>query len=284
MADLEVGAAPPATGGPPGPPPRVSVLIGAYDNAATLAAAIDAVLGQTVSDLELIIIDDGSTDSSASIARAAAAADPRVRVLSMGRNVGISRSLNEGLHAARAPVVAVQDADDTSEPRRLERQLAVLDGAPDVAVVGCRMREVDELGAELTPRTAFAAGDVRAALLRFNPIPNSSAAFRRDVAIELGGYDPRYRYAMEYDLWLRIAERHRVVALDELLAIRRMSRTNVAARKERAQIAESIAMRLRALRRRRSLRGAAWLAVPALSYVTPLPLKRALRRRLGMAP
>ncbi len=264
--------------------PRATVLIGAYDNAPTLQAAIDAVLGQTLADLELIVIDDGSTDDGPAIAAAAAARDPRARVLRMPHNVGISRSLNAGLEAAAAPVVAVQDADDLSAPHRLERQLELLDARPDVAVVGSRMREVDEQGAELRPRTAFAAGDVRGVLLRFNPIPNTSAAFRRDLVLAAGGYDPRYRYAMEYDLWLRLAERHAIVALDEVLATRRMSRTNVAAQREREQIAEALAIRWRALRRRRTLRGASGLALPALSYLTPLPAKRALRRRLGQAP
>jgi len=264
--------------------PRVTVLIGAYDSAATLGGAIDAILGQTLTALELIVVDDGSRDGSAAIAEAAAGRDERVRVLRMGTNVGISRSLNAGIEAATAPVIAVQDADDLSAPERLARQLALLDERPDVAVVGCRMREVDELGAELRPRTAFAAGDVRDVLLRFNPIPNTSAAFRRAAVRALGGYDPRYRYAMEYDLWLRLAERHAVVALDEVLATRRMSRTNVAARAERAQIGEALAIRARALRRRRSLRGATGLVLPAISYVTPLPAKRALRRRLGQAP
>jgi glycosyltransferase involved in cell wall biosynthesis len=207
-----------------------------------------------------------------------------VRVLRMPRNVGISRSLNAGLEEATAPVVAVQDADDLSEPHRLERQLELLDARPDVAVVGSRMREVDEAGVELRPRTAFAAGDVRGVLPRFNPVPNTSAAYRRDVVRAAGGYDPRYRYAMEYDLWLRLAERHVVWALDEVLATRRMSRTNVAARKEREQIAEALAIRARALRRRRTLRGARGLVLPAISYLTPIEAKRALRRRLGQAP
>jgi glycosyltransferase involved in cell wall biosynthesis len=264
--------------------PRATFLIGAYNNAATLPQAIGAVLAQTVADLELIVIDDGSSDASADLARQAAARDERVRLLEMPHNVGIARSLNEGLRAARGPVVAVQDADDWSEPRRLERQLAVLDADPSVAVVGTRMREVDESGAELRPRTSFAAGDVGEALWRFNPIPNTCAAFRREAALAAGGYDPRYRYAMEYDLWLRLAERHRIVTIDEVLATRRMSRTNVAARAERAQTAEIILLRLRALRRRRTLRGAPWLAIPALSYALPLTLKRAVRRRLRMAP
>jgi hypothetical protein len=74
------------------------------------------------------------------------------------------------------------------------------------------------------------------------------------------------------------------VALDEPLATRVMSSTNVAARREREQIRETLAIRLAALRRARSLRGAAGLVLPAISYVTPLPVKRARRRRLGQAP
>jgi glycosyltransferase involved in cell wall biosynthesis len=207
-----------------------------------------------------------------------------VRLLRMPRNVGIARSLNAGIEAARAAVIAVQDADDLSEPRRIERQLALLDARPDVAVVGARMREVDEHGIELRPRTAFAGGDVRRVLLRFNPIPNTIAAFRRELALGAGCYDDRYRYATEYDLWLRLAERHPIVALDEVLGTRQMSRTNVAARAERAQLAEALTIRARALRRRRTLRGAGGLLLPAVSYLTPLPAKRALRRRLGQAP
>ncbi len=263
---------------------RVTVLIGAYDSAPTLPAAIDAILGQSVQELELIVVDDGSRDASPAVAEAAMARDPRVRALRMPRNVGIARSLNAGIYAARAPVIAVQDADDVSEPHRLERQLELLDARPDVAVVGSRMREVDAHGRELRPRTSFAAGDVRPVLLRFNPIPNTSAAFRRDWVLAAGGYDDRYRYAMEYDLWLRLAERHAIVALDEVLATRQMSRTNVAARAERAQIMEALVIRIRALRRRRTLRGASGLVTPAISYATPLAAKRALRRHLGQAP
>jgi glycosyltransferase involved in cell wall biosynthesis len=263
---------------------RVSVIIGAYNSAPTLRRAIDSILAQTVTDLELIVVDDGSRDDSRAVALAAAEEDPRVRVLSMGRNVGIARSLNAGIESARAPFVAVQDADDYSDPTRLERLLAALSASPAVAVVGCRMAEVDETGRALAPRTSFAAGDVRGALMRFNPIPNTSAAFRRDAVRAVGGYDARYRYAMEYDLWLRLAERWEVVTLDVVLATRVMSSANVAARAERAQTREAIAIRLRALARRRTLRGAGGLAAPLLSYVTPLGLKRARRRRLGQAP
>jgi glycosyltransferase involved in cell wall biosynthesis len=265
-------------------PPRVSVLIGAYDNAATLERAIASILGQTVRDLELLLIDDGSRDETPTVIAEAAIRDPRVRTLTMEHNVGISRSLNAGLRAARAAVVAVQDADDHSAPQRLERQLALLDARPEVGVVGSRMHEVDPVGRALAPRTSFRAGDVNGVLLRFNPIPNTSAAFRRELALALGGYDPRYRYAMEYDLWLRIADEHVVVALDEPLSTRVMSATNVASRADHAQTGEAIAIRARTLLRRRTLRGSSGLVVPAVAWVTPVALKRARRRRLGQAP
>jgi glycosyltransferase involved in cell wall biosynthesis len=264
--------------------PVVTVLIGAYENESTVDRAIESILRQSESRLELIVIDDGSHDRSASVAREGIGADPRGRVLQLERNVGIASSLNQGIEAAAAPLIAIQDADDHSAPERLERQLEVLASDSSVAVVGARMREVDPAGRVLRPRTSFVAGEVGPVLMRFNPIPNGSALLRREVALALGGYDPRYRYATEYDLWLRIAERHRVVAIDEELCTRVMGSANVAARAERAQLAEGIAIRARALRRRRTLRGASGLLRPALSYVLPLALKRALRERRGQAP
>lgn len=265
-------------------PPAVTVLIGAYENERTVARAVTSILAQTESRLELIVIDDGSSDRSAEAAREAIGADPRGRVEQMERNLGIARSLNEGLRLAAAPIVAIQDADDYSEPQRLERQLVALAADPGLAVVGSRMREVDADGRVLQPRTSFAAGEVNAALMRFNPIPNGCAAFRREAALALGGYDPRYRYATEHDLWLRLAEHHRLLALDEELSTRVMGGGNVAARAERAQLAEGIAIRARALRRRRSLRGASGLLRPALSYALPIGVKRRLRERRGQAP
>jgi glycosyltransferase involved in cell wall biosynthesis len=263
--------------------PHVTVLIGAYNNEATLAKAVESMLAQSVSDIEVLVVDDGSTDSTAQVAASLTDHDARVRLLRMPRNVGIARSLNAGMRAAKAPVIAVQDADDWSDPRRLERQLVALNASPDIAVVGCRMAEVDERGNGLVPRTSLATGDVSRWLMHFNPIPNSAAAFRRSNVLEAGGYDPRYRWATEYDLWLRLSERYRIVALDEILATRRMSTTNVAATHERAQTAETIHMRVRAMWRRRSVRGANGLLPYAVSYLTPTSLKRARRRRLGQA-
>jgi glycosyltransferase involved in cell wall biosynthesis len=263
-------------------PPRVTVLIGCWNAAPTLRRAIDSILSQTVTELELIVVDDGSTDETPQVV--AEVKDPRVRHLQL-EHMGISRSLNRGVAEARAPVVATQDADDWSLPHRLERQLAVLDAWPRVAVVGARMSEVDEAtGRELRPRTSFAAGDLGRALMRFNPIPNTVAAFRRAAFERAGGYDESLRYAMDYDLWLRIADQHAVYALDEVLAVRVMGSENFGASNERPQTLEAIRARLRTMRRRGSPRGATGLVLPSVSYLTPIRAKRVLRRRLDQAP
>ena len=256
-------------------------MIGTWNDAPSLPRGIESLLSQTVEDLELLVVDDGSTDDTEDVV--ASVEDPRVRYLRRPHE-GIARTLNAGVAEARAPVIAVQDADDWSLPNRLERQLEVLRSRPEVAVVGSRMREVDENERELRPRTMFAAGDVGPKLMRFNPVPNTSAAFRRDAFLEVGGYDPRYLYAMDYDLWMRMAERWVVFTVDEVLSVRLMRGVNFGAGNENPMMREVVRAQLAAMRRRRSLRGAPWVAVPVLSQLTPLPLKRAARRRLGQAP
>lgn len=260
--------------------PRVSVVLPAYNAEATIRRAIDSILAQTMADFELIVMDDGSEDRTGAIVREVD--DPRVRYL-RGPHRGVPPTLNEGIGQARAPVVAIQDADDFSVPDRLERQLSVLDEHPDVAVVGSRMPEVDAQGRPLTPRAPFHAGDAYDVLMRFNPISNSCATFRRDVVARLGGYDRRYGCAHEYDLWLRVSDHHRVIALDEPVAIRTLYGGNLSTIRERTCIGDSIHTRLRAMRRRRSLRGLPSVLRSAISYALPRKLKHARRRWRGQA-
>jgi glycosyltransferase involved in cell wall biosynthesis len=262
--------------------PRATVLIGTWNDVDVVPRAIRSVLDQTFRELELLVLDDGSDDGTEEVVKEQFD-DPRLRYVKLPHR-GIAATLNDGLREARSDIVAVLDADDWCLPTRIERQVALLDSKPDVAVVGCRMQEVDENGNELRARTSFRAGDVNQALRWFNPIPNTAAALRRSVALDAGGYDGRWRYAMDYDLWLRIAERHTVWTLDEVLAVRSMRGTNFGASNERPMMREMLGMQLAALRRQPSARGLAGLAIPALSLATPTPLKRAARRLLNQAP
>ena len=114
--------------------PRVTFLLPVHNNAATVGETIQSILGQTFENLELVIIDDASTDGTADHLRSFR--DPRIRLHRNAGNLELTRSLNEGLMLSRGQFVARIDADDICLPERAARQVAFLDSHPDVAVGG----------------------------------------------------------------------------------------------------------------------------------------------------
>lgn len=190
------------------PTPLVSVLLPVYNGAATLGAALDSVAAQTERSLEIVVVDDGSTDATPALL--AARVDPRLRVIQTV-HVGLLAALNLGLRACRGRYVARMDADDLCLPQRLERQLAMAATA-GVSVVGTQV--------EVFPAAAVAAGfriyvEWQNALLSHeqicreifieSPIAHPSALMQRDELIRLGAYEER-GWAEDYDLWLRYHE------------------------------------------------------------------------------
>jgi glycosyltransferase involved in cell wall biosynthesis len=197
--------------------PRVTVLLAVYNGAAHLGAAIDSILGQTYHDFELLIVNDGSTDRSREIVLSYR--DPRIRLLDNERNLGLATSLNIGMAAASGEYVARQDADDVSEPNRLERQVQFLDAHPHVALAGTWYSEIDGAGRLLArhelPRDWTA---IRWALLFFCPFIHSAVMLRRTpVLSQIGGYDESLTCSLDYELWTRIARSMAVANLAEYL-------------------------------------------------------------------
>ena len=185
--------------------PEVTVLLAVHDGADYVGAAIDSVLAQTFTDFELLIIDDASTDETVDVVRAYD--DGRIRLLRNERNLGQVASLNRGLHEARGAVVARLDHDDVSSPDRLERQLDVLRAEPRVGLVGTWAELVD--GDERTigvvdGRIATRVDFVYWTLLQYVLIPHPSAAYRRDAALAVGGYDETLGPAEDKDLWRKL--------------------------------------------------------------------------------
>lgn len=189
--------------------PRVSVLLPVRDGLPHLGTCLDGIARQRIADLEVIAVDDGSTDGSAELLDRRAAEDRRLRVLHRPPS-GLVASLNAGLAAARAPLVARQDADDVSHPRRLELQLELLDASPQVGVVSCAVRifprhRVAE-GYRLYERWLNSlVGHAAMARERFveSPLAHPSAVLRRGVVERAGGYRD-LGWPEDYDLWLRL--------------------------------------------------------------------------------
>jgi len=206
--------------------PRVSVLMAVRDGAGYIRPAIDSVLRQTVRNLELVVVDDGSTDATREIL--AAYADPRlVRVDNPGP-LGLADSLNRGLAVARAEFVARQDADDRSHPARLEQQLAAFAARADLALVGAQARRIDARG---SPRGVVARPLGMAAIrwyhLFANPFIHSAVMFRRSVVQAAGGFDHSLPRAQDFDLWSRILQRQPVLNLAARLVDYRHHATSV---------------------------------------------------------
>jgi glycosyltransferase involved in cell wall biosynthesis len=186
--------------------PLVTVLLAVHDGEPYVQAALASVLGQTVSDLELLVVDDASGDGTPGIL--ADLEDSRVRMLRNDEQRGLAASLNRGLDEARGTYVARLDADDVAMPRRLERQLARIRSAPNVAVVGSAVLELDEawrVGAVHAMPTGVA--ELRWSSLFSSPFFHPSVLVERDVLERnVLRYDTTFEESEDYDLWARLLE------------------------------------------------------------------------------
>ena len=257
--------------------PVVSVLMSVWNGAPQVREAVQSILSQTVADLELIVVDDDSTDATPGIL--ASFRDPRLHVERRARG-GLTRALNVALGLARAPLVARLDADDVALPERLERQLAFLRAHPDVGLLGTAAREVDAAGrlvATLRPPTGD--GEIRHALIRRNPFVHSSILMSRAVVERAGGYDEAFPVAQDYDLWMRMSRVTRMANLPEALILRRLLPDRVTATRQTERLRAEASVRWRAVR---SGAYPPWCAIfalrPLVAQAFPAGARRVLRR------
>jgi len=181
---------------------RASVIVPCFNGARYLHEALESALVQTHDDVEIVVTDDGSSDDSAAIA---ASYGPRVRCLQQG-NAGPSAARNRALDGASGEYVALLDADDRYHPTKLATQIAVLREQPDVGVVYCGWRLVDEAGRELPERGwPRVEGDLLERLLLGNLFHPVSVVLRRSVIDAVGGFDVRCPVNEDWDLFLRVS-------------------------------------------------------------------------------
>lgn len=198
------------------PGPRVSVIMPVYNDERFVGRAIESILGQTLADLELIVVNDGSTDGTAAVLERYN--DPRLRKVHKA-NGGIARALNTAIDLAVAPYIARMDSDDIAVPRRLEEQVAYLEAHPECGLVGSGCDLIAEdgspLGQTLVPSDDAA---IRRRMIRVNPFIHSSVMLRREVFDTVGRYETPWWE--DYDLWWRVMLRYRVANLPQKLMIR----------------------------------------------------------------
>ena len=199
-------------------PPRATAFLTVYNERDAAPKAVRSLLDQTLRDIEVLVVDDGSTDDTAEVLEALG--DDRVRVVRGGR-LGRAGALNLAAREARGPILANLDADDAAFPDRLAEQVAFFDAHPDHVWVGSAVDRDDRQRGEHTTRVyPERDADVRRLAAKCIPYCHSAVAFRKDL-IDLGeNYDPAVPYLIDFEFFLRAAMRGKVANLPAPLVTR----------------------------------------------------------------
>ena len=196
--------------------PKVTVLMSVYNGDKYLNEAIDSILGQTFKDFEFLIINDGSTDKTGEIFESYN--DSRIKIINNDKNIGLTKSLNKGLMLARGEYIARQDADDISMPERLEKEVEFLEQNKNVGLLGTYYFLINEKGKVLhTIKVLTESEEINEKLLEGNQFGHGSIMFRRDCVDIIGAYREEFKFAQDFDFYLRIAEAYDVANIPEPL-------------------------------------------------------------------
>jgi hypothetical protein len=225
----------------------------AVHNAGPLVArAIASIQAQTLRDLELLIVDDGSTDEGPSIMQRSSIADPRIHVHTQD-HAGQAAALNLGCARARGKLIARMDADDVALPERLAAQAARMQDAPDLGLLGGAAIVVDEFDRELHElRYPTSDSEIRRSLPMDCPFAHPAVMLRNEVFQRTGGYRSAFAPADDYDLWLRIAEHHRLANLPQAVLRYRVHAGQLSQMQVEQQLLAAIGAQLAARLRRTS--------------------------------
>ncbi len=218
-----------------GTTPALSVVIPAFNAASTIETALASALAQTVEEVEVLVVDDGSRDATAEIVRTWRERDTRIRLLTHpdGLNHGVAASRNHAVNAAKGSVVGFLDADDEWLPHAVERFLKTAEAHPDAAVIYGQAHEVAPAGSRIIGRGAPGATfDLFSQLARFNVIVTSATAARRHTLPPQPFPEGLPFQFEDWACWLRLARTRRFAYIPEPLAryhVRESSATGLVA-------------------------------------------------------
>jgi glycosyltransferase involved in cell wall biosynthesis len=205
----------------------VSVVMSAYNAENFIADSIRSILDQTYDNWKLIIINDCSSDNTSQIIERFSDNDSRIKLIYNNENLGLTRSLNIGLKHAEGEFIARLDADDTSEPLRLEKQVNFLNTHSDIVLVGSGGYLINNLGHKVSRINVISRESViRRFMTRLNLFIHSSIMVRRRIIEDIGWYRENFRYAQDYDLILRVNNKYMLSNIPDHLVGWRISSTS----------------------------------------------------------
>lgn len=199
--------------------PLVTVVLPCYNAALYVEEAVRSIMCQTYSNLEILLMDDCSTDSTSSILLSLAQEDKRITIIRNEQNLKLVKTLNKGIDVAKGKFIARMDADDVSLPERIEKQVEFMLLHPEVDLCGTNYSIIDGKGnkIEASVTMPLTSKEITTALLFTCPIGHPTVLFKKDTIQNLGKYDEKMINIEDYELWLRVAANGLIVNLPEPL-------------------------------------------------------------------
>lgn len=201
----------------------ISCIITTYNRKNTIKRAIDSVLNQTYSNIELIVVDDASTDGTFEYVAELYGDDDRITYIINEENTGVSEARNIAVKSARGSWIAFQDSDDEWLPEKLEKQVALIDDSDEeIGLIYCKWKVLFQDGRELEWPAShipdwFKSGHIFFPLLHSTLVSTQTLLIRKDVFQSVGGFDSTFKAAVDWELCTRIAEKYKLILCDEVL-------------------------------------------------------------------
>lgn len=222
--------------------PLLSILMATHNDSGYINQSIESVRAQTFTDWEFIIVNDASTDNTEKLISQYLSNDNRFRYIKNSKNLGVTKSLNKGLAVAKGKFIAKLDGDDYwSDRSKLEQQVNFMMKNPDYGIVGCFAFAVDQTGKKLYeiqyPHEDTA---IRKIILMHNCFLHSSVVLRKSLLNKIGTYTNRYKFAIDYDLFLRIGKISKFCNIPKFMLHYRINPNGVTQTKYWDQVGQTI--------------------------------------------
>lgn len=212
--------------------PLVTVFMPVYNSEQYIKEALESILNQTYKNLEIVLVDDGSTDRSVEIIKSYH--DDRIRLVQNEKNMGIPYTRNVGLKEAKGKYLAIMDSDDIAMPNRIERQIDYLEKNPDIDAVGSYYIQFGDVAEKKVTPKYSKPEELKIMLMFYNPIANPSATIRMETLEKHHiKYNLDFFVAQDYQLWVQLAKVGKLEILPEFLLKYRFGHENISKKSNR---------------------------------------------------
>jgi len=258
---------------------KISIIIPTYNQAEYLQEAVDSVLNQTYKNIEIIIIDDGSTDNTLKVVNSFN--DNKI-IFIQQRNKGASSARNTGIKEANGEYIAFLDSDDLWLKDKLRKQIDFMRENQKVGLLGTGCFQVIDTNKMIYKKIFPHKNEIlQKDLIKYNPFIQSSVMVRKNVFNDIGLYDEKFKESEDYDLWLRIAQKYKIANLKQALVTKKYSKAGLSKNKDSKQLYFALKARKNAISRKQYPKSYYIYILKSWIFMKmPFFIRRIVRKRL----